>query len=65
MKGAKSLQLSWAKQQEPVFPPSPQHTHTRKQAGSGFIVALCCGHIQGSRLPKHWGRGGKRSLGIY
>lgn len=54
MKGAKSLELAWDREQEPVFPP----TH-KKKAGSGFIVALCCGHIQGSRVPKHWGRGKK------
>lgn len=32
MKGAKSLQLSWAKQQEPVSPPPNTHTQESKQA---------------------------------
>lgn len=65
MKGAKSLELAWDREQEPVFSsPNPPPTHTQK-AGSGFIVALCCGSIQGSRVPKHWGRGKKKSLGIY
>lgn len=65
MKGAKSLELAWDREQEPVFSPQPSPLTHKKKAGSGFIVALCCGHIQGPRVPKHWGRGKKKSLGIY
>lgn len=36
MKGAKSLQLSWAKQQEPVFPPLPP-THTHKKESRQWL----------------------------
>lgn len=29
MKGAKSLELAWDREQEPVFPTPPPNTHTR------------------------------------
>lgn len=47
MKGAKSLELAWDREQEPVFPP---HTHTqRKQAeASLWLCAVGISRVLGS-----------------
>lgn len=40
MKGGKSLELAWDREQEPVFSsPNPPHTHTQKES------RLHCGSV--------------------
>lgn len=50
MKGAKSLELAWDREQEPVFPPPTPPTHTkRKQAeASLWLCAVGISRVLGS-----------------
>lgn len=65
MKGAKSLELAWDREQEPVFPTPPPNTHThtqRKQAAASlWLCAVGISRVLGSPSTGEEGK----SLGIY